>query len=322
MIDKRALPECASGSCICALPGRTIHSLSHWERVGVRGSPPSTPCRPHPVPLPEGEGMRAQVASQHADGYPCWGVRFLVLWLTGNGRMRPCIVVTMVIWHIQELALMRPLRREYSPAASLWLKELPRRQGEQSLPGVTVDALLEATVSVSWERPIHAARLAFLRRVARPGEVSVHGACGIDRLGFIDVAFGLTTILTDVETASLDILSQQFAELEARLGPLAGRLQYRQLGVEELTAEEGFPSASVHHLTLQNLFNAHLHRPSDYPRLIDPLLTVIAPRGSYFLTVSEATVLLRQAQARRVQLTRMGEIQGYYDENVVLLQVR
>jgi hypothetical protein len=33
-------------------------------------------------------------------------------------------------------------------------------------------------------------------------------------------------------------------------------------------------------------------------------------------------VMLRQAQARRVQLARIGELQGYYDENVVLLQVR
>jgi hypothetical protein len=217
---------------------------------------------------------------------------------------------------------VKPSRRQHSPATPLWLKEPPRHQWAQSLPGVTVDALLEATVSVPWERPVHAARLAFLRRVAHPGEVSVHLACGIDRLGFIDVAFGLTTILTDVEAASLEILSQQFAELEGLLGPLAGRLQCRQLAVEGLTAEERFPPASVHHLTLQNLFNAHLHQPSDYPRLIDPLLTVIAPGGSYFLTASEAAVLLRQAQARRVQLTRMGEIQGYYDENVLLLQVR
>jgi hypothetical protein len=217
---------------------------------------------------------------------------------------------------------MARLRRDHSPSTSPWPKELPRRQGAQLLPGVTVDALLEATVSVPWERPVHEARLAFLRRVAQPGEVSVHVACGIDRLGFIDVAFGLTTILTDVETASLDILSQQFTELEARLGPLAGYLQCRQLAVEGLTVEEGFPPASVHHLTLQNLFNAHLHRPANYPRLIDPLLTVIAPGGSYFITVSEAAVLLRQAHVRRVQLTRIGELQGYYDENVMLLQVR
>jgi hypothetical protein len=217
---------------------------------------------------------------------------------------------------------MRPWRGDHPSSSLPRFKEPSRRQGAQLLPGVTADALLEATVSVPWERPVHAARLAFLRRVARPGEVSVHVACGIDRLGFIDVAYGLTTVLTDVDAASLDILSQQFAELEGRLGPLAGRLQCRQLTVEALTAEEGFAPGSVHHLTLQNLFNAHLHQPADYPRLINPLLTVIAAGGSYFLTASEAAVLLRQAQARRLQLTRMGEIQGYYDENVVLLQVR
>src|SRR5919109_4708076 len=88
--------------------------------------------------------------------------------------------------------------------------------GSMSSLGMAVEALLEATVSVPWERPVHAARLAFLRRVARPGEVSVHVACGIDRLGFLDVAYGLTTILTDIDMASLDILTQQFAELEAR----------------------------------------------------------------------------------------------------------
>jgi hypothetical protein len=188
--------------------------------------------------------------------------------------------------------------------------------------GVTAESLLEATVSVPWERSVHAARLAFLRRVARPGDVSVHVACGIDRLGFLDVACGLTTILTDVDTAALEILAQQFADLEARLGPLVGSLQFRQLPVEALAAEGGFPPASVHHLTLQNLFNAHLHRAAAYPHIIDALLTIIAPGGSYFLTESEAAVLLRQAQARRVHLMRLGEIQGYYDENVVMLQGR
>jgi hypothetical protein len=266
--------------------------------------------------------MRAQVASQDADEWPYRGVRFLMPWQPGNGRMRPCLVATVVMSHAQGSTPMRPWRRDHSPSTPPRFKEPSRRQGGELLPGVTVDALLEATVSVPWERPVHAARLSFIRRVARPGEVSVHVACGIDRLGFIDVAYGLTTILTDVDAASLDILSQQFAELEGRLGPLAGSLQCRQLTVEALTAEEGFPPASVHHLTLQNLFNAHLHQPVDYPRLIDPLLTVIAAGGSYFLTASEAAVLLRQAQARRVQLARIGELQGYYDENVVLLQVR
>jgi hypothetical protein len=217
---------------------------------------------------------------------------------------------------------MAPSRRKQPPTTDPSLQEQPRREGALPVPGVAADALLEATVSVPWERPVHAGRLAFLRRVAQPGEVSVHVACGIDRLGFIDVAFGLTTILTDIEAASLEILSQQFAELVARLGPLAGSLQCRQLAVEALAAEEGFRRASIHHLTLQNLFNAHLHHASDYPRIIDALLTVIAPGGSYFLTASEAAVLIRQAQARRVHLTRIGELQGYYDENVVLFQVQ
>jgi hypothetical protein len=70
-----------------------------------------------------------------------------------------------------------------------------------------------------------------------------------------------------------------------------------------------------------NLFNANLHPPSHYPRLIDPLLTIVAPGGSFFLTASEADVLMRQARARQIGLSRLGEIQGYYDENVVLFQV-
>jgi hypothetical protein len=208
------------------------------------------------------------------------------------------------------------------PSTSPALPEQPRQAGALPPLQVAAEALLEATVSVPWERSVHAARLAFLHRVAQPGDISLHVACGIDRLGFLDVACGLTTILTDVDTAALEILTQQFAELEARLGPLAGSLQCRQLPVEALVAEGGFPPASVHHLTLQNLFNAHLHRARTYPHIIDALLIIVAPGGSYFLTESEATVLLRQAQARQVQLTRLGEIQGYYDENVVMLQVR
>jgi hypothetical protein len=148
----------------------------------------------------------------------------------------------------------------------------------------------------------------------------VHVACGTDRLGFIDVACGLTTILTDVDSALLDTLAQQFAELEARLGPLPGRLECRQLAVEALTSAEGFTPRSVQHLTLLNLFNAHLHPVSSHPRLIDPLLTVIAPGGSFFLTASEAAVLLRQARARQAGINQLGEVQGYYDEHVVLLQ--
>jgi hypothetical protein len=216
---------------------------------------------------------------------------------------------------------MRPPHGGRLPPTRPLLNEQPPRARTLPQLGVTAEALLVATVSVPWERPVHTARLALLRRVAQPGEVSVHVACGIDRLGFIDVACGLTTILTDVDRASLEILAQQFAELEARIGRLAGSLQFRQLPVEALTAEEGFPPGSVHHLTLQNLFNAHLHPPATYPRVIDALLTVVASGGSFFLTESEAVVLQRQAQTRQVRLTRLGEIQGYYDENVVLFQL-
>jgi hypothetical protein len=195
----------------------------------------------------------------------------------------------------------------------------PRRVKASPRLGVATEVLLAATVSVPWERPVHAGRLALLRRVARPGEVSVHVACGIDRLGFIDVAFGLTTILTDVDPSSLVILAQQFTEFEARFGPLPGSLQFRQIPVEALTAEEGFPPGSVHHLTLQNLFNAHLHPTTTYPRVTDVLLAVVASGGSFFLTESEAVALQRQARVRQRRLTKLGEIQGYYDESVVVL---
>jgi hypothetical protein len=207
------------------------------------------------------------------------------------------------------------------PSTSPALPAQPRPGG--ALPPLhgAAEAALDATVSVAWERPVHAARLAFLRRVAQPGELSVHVACGTDRLGFIDVAFGLTTVVTDVDAASLDILAQQFAGFEARFGPLHGMLQRRQLAVEALSAEAGFPPRSIHHLTLLNLFNANLHPVSHYPRLIDPLLTIIAPGGSFFVTASEADVLLRRALARQMGLSRLGEVQGYYDENVVLFQV-
>jgi hypothetical protein len=186
---------------------------------------------------------------------------------------------------------------------------------------IAAEALLAATVSVPWERPVHAARLAFLRRVAHPGEVSVHVACGSDRLGFIDVAFGLTTILTDIDAAALDILAQQFADVQRRLGPLAGSLQVRRLAVEALSGEAGFPAASVQHLTLQNLFNAHLHPAGAYPRIIDALLGVIANGGSYFITESEAAVLTVRARIQQVQLSQMTQVQGYYDEQVLMFQV-
>jgi hypothetical protein len=184
-----------------------------------------------------------------------------------------------------------------------------------------MEAVIAATASAPWERPVHIARLAFLGRVAQPGDMSVHLACGTDRLGFIDAAYGLTTILTDVDVASLTILAQQYAEFAARCGPLPGTLQCRQLAVEAVTSETGFTPASIQHLTLLNLFNANLHTASDYPRLIDPLLTAMAPGGSLFFTVSEADVLLRRARARQLGLSRLGEIQGYYDEDIVLMQV-
>jgi hypothetical protein len=216
--------------------------------------------------------------------------------------------------------LMVPSRRPRRPKTYPSLKE-QRPEVPRAVREVAAEPLLEATIGVPWERSVHAGRLAFLRRVAQPGEVSVHVACGIDRLGFIDAAYGLTTILTDIDASSLEVLAQQFAELEARLGPLAGSLQFRQLAVEALAADEGFPPASIHHLTLQNLFNAHLHPAVAYPRIIEALLSVVAPGGSYFLTESEAAVLLRRAQGRGVRLATLGEIQGYYDENVVMLKV-
>jgi hypothetical protein len=207
----------------------------------------------------------------------------------------------------------RPSRSPPPPAQ-------PRPAGALSPRRTAMEAVLEATVSVPWERPVHAARLAFLRRVARPGEVSVHVACGTDRLGFIDAAYGLTTVLTDVDPASLNTLGQQFAEFAARYGPLPGTLQCRELSVEGLTSAEAFTAGSIHHVTLLNLFNANLYPAADHPRLIDPLLTAVAPGGSFFLTASEADILQRRARARQLGLSRLGEIQGYYDEDIVLLQ--
>ena len=188
------------------------------------------------------------------------------------------------------------------------------------LPSIAMETLLDATASVPWERPVHAARLAFLQRVARPTELSVHVACGTDRLGFIDVAFGLTTIVTDPEAAALAILSQQFAECEQRLGPFTGSLQVRQLAVEAFASEAGFPAGGVHHLTLQNLFNAHLHPLHVQPRIINILLTILADGGSVFITASEAAVLARQAPIQKMRLVQLGQIPGYYDDDVLLLQ--
>ena len=190
-----------------------------------------------------------------------------------------------------------------------------------SLSGAGAEALLDATASVPWERPVHAARLALLRRLAGPGELSVHVACGSDRLGFIDVACGLTTILTDTDHAALTILSQQFAEIELRLGPFVGSLQWRCLAVEDLLSPAGFGAGVVHHLTLQNLFNAHLHPPHVQPKIIDLLLGVMADGGSVFITASEAAVLTKRAPIYGVRLATLAQMPGYYDEDVVMLQI-
>ena len=189
-----------------------------------------------------------------------------------------------------------------------------------SLSGAAAKALLDATASAPWERPVHAARLTLLRRLAGPGELSVHVACGTDRLGFIDVACGLTTILTDTDDAALTVLSQQFAEIALRLGPFAGSLQMRCLAVEDLISPAGFGAGVVHHLTVQNLFNAHLHPPHVQPKIINLLLGVMADGGSVFLTASEAAVLTKQAPIHGVRLAKLGQIPGYYDEDVVMLQ--
>jgi hypothetical protein len=195
-----------------------------------------------------------------------------------------------------------------------------RQRALPSLSVAAVEALLDATASVPWERPVHAARLGLLRRLARRGELSVHVACGTDRLGFIDVALGLTTVVTDTEAAALAVLSQQFAELEQRLGPFAGSLQLRCLAAEDLIGEAGFAAGAVRHLTLQNLFNAHLHPAHVQPQVIALLLRAIADGGSLFVTASEAAVLARQAPIQGVRLATIGQLPGYYDEDVLMFQ--
>jgi len=192
---------------------------------------------------------------------------------------------------------------------------------QRTLAGRAAEALLHATITVPWERPVHAARLAFLARVACAGQLSVHVACGTDRLGFIDVAFGLTTVLTDIHNASLDILAQQFTDLHARLGPFPGGLQFRHLAVEALTSCEGFPPASIQHLTLQNLFNAHVHPARVHPRIMDTVLAAIADGGTCFVTESEATVLKACTRVQGMQLQLLGKAPGYYDEAVFMLQI-
>jgi hypothetical protein len=202
------------------------------------------------------------------------------------------------------------------------IQPIPAAQRQRIHLPMSEDTLLEATSSVSWERPVHAARLALLKRLAQPGELSVHVACGTDRLGCIDVACGLTTILTDIDAASLRTLAQQFAEIQARLAPLPGSWQCRRLAVEAFAAPEVFAAGSVQHLTLQNLFNAHIHPLAVQPRIIDILLTVVADGGSFFITASEAAVLTRQAPARGIHLSKIGQVLGYYDEDVLMFQVR
>jgi hypothetical protein len=195
------------------------------------------------------------------------------------------------------------------------------RRQQIRLPVTEVD-LLEATTSVPWERPVHAARLAFLEHVAQPGEFSVHVACGTDRLGCIDLACGLTTVLTDIDAASLSTLRQQFTEIQARLTPLPGTLQCRQLAVEAFAAPEGFAAGSVQHLTLLNLFNAHMHPLAVQPSIMDILVTVVADGGSFFITESEAAVLVRQARVRGMHLSKVGQVLGYYDEDVLMFRLR
>ncbi|MBI3329803.1 MAG: hypothetical protein HYZ81_24240 [Nitrospinae bacterium] len=201
------------------------------------------------------------------------------------------------------------------------MREGPIALAQRTLGRKAAEALLNTTITVPWERPVHAARLAFLSRVACAGQLSVHVACGTDRLGFIDVAFGLTTVLTDINSASLDILAQQFADLQARLGPFPGCLQFRHLAVEALTSREGFPPASIDHLTLQNLFNAQVHPVGAHPRTMDILLEAIADGGTCFVTESEATVLEKRTRVQGGQLRLLGKAPGYYDEAVFMLQV-
>jgi hypothetical protein len=64
-----------------------------------------------------------------------------------------------------------------------------------------------------------------------------------------------------------------------------------------------------------------VHPAALHPRVIDVLLLVVAPGGSVLLTESEAMVLQRQAQARQRRLTKLCDIQGYYDEDVVAFQL-
>ena len=158
--------------------------------------------------------------------------------------------------------------------------------------------------------------------MAHPGERSVHLACGIDRLGFIDLACGLTTELTDVNTSSLEILAQQLADLEHRWGPVPGVAHFRLMPVEALASPEGFPPDSIQHFTLQNLFNAQLHPPRAYPAILDPLLSRITDGGTLFVTESEAAVLETRARVHGIPLLLLGRASGYYDEDVIMLQVR
>jgi hypothetical protein len=207
-------------------------------------------------------------------------------------------------------------RRTQHPAA--------RPSQRQASPGcrcVTADALLAATACVPWERPVHAARHAFLLRAAHPGERSLHVACGTDRLGFIDLAYGLTTILTDISDASLQTLAQQLADLQQGMGAVAGAAEFRCLAVEDLAGPQGFAPASIHHLTLQNLFNAQLHSPQAHVSIVEALLAIITDAGTCFITESEGLLLEKRARIRGMRVARLGQIPGYYDEGVLMLRV-
>ena len=94
------------------------------------------------------------------------------------------------------------------------------RQARASSLQVGMEAVLEATVSVPWERPVH--RPAWLSSNVWHSRVRYRSAACGTIAPFI-MPYGLTTILTDVDFTSLNTLAQQFAEFAARCGPLPAR---------------------------------------------------------------------------------------------------
>jgi hypothetical protein len=89
VIDKRALPaRCVRLLRGVSWQGSLFAPFPSGRELGI-GLPLEHTLPPSPCPSPGGKGMSTQVAAQYADGYPCRGVRFLVLWRPGNGRMRP-----------------------------------------------------------------------------------------------------------------------------------------------------------------------------------------------------------------------------------------